>query len=251
MDIPGYEERQMFDIPSLRIEVTAHRAESTLCQGCGAENRGIFPKEISGSVQDGHGVKTLATYFQTQHFVPIERTAQIFEDLFNHRIAEGTLMKAGQELALCVEPATAAVKEHLRQAAVVHTDESGLRVKGKLHWLHVAATERLTDYTAVSYTHLDVYKRQQEVTAGMLWNGEAYMAGRENAKIKYVYPKEGAIQWMDNLVISAGAKNVDGAHQFIDFVLRPEIAKKISEEVGYSSPNLEVDPIVKTKIIEV
>ena len=46
-----------------------------------------------------------------------------------------------------MEPATAAVKEHLRQAAVVHTDESGLRVKGKLHWLHVAATERLTDYT--------------------------------------------------------------------------------------------------------
>ena len=46
-----------------------------------------------------------------------------------------------------MEPATVAVKEHLRQAAVVHTDESGLRVKGKLHWLHVAATERLTDYT--------------------------------------------------------------------------------------------------------
>lgn len=147
VDTTGHEERQVFDIPAMRIEVTAHRAEIKLCPGCGAENRGIFPKEISGSVQYGHGVKTWATYFQTQHFVPIERTAQIFEDLFNHRIAEGTLMKAGQELALCVEPATAAVKEHLRQAAIVHTDESGLRVKGKLHWLHVAATERLTDYT--------------------------------------------------------------------------------------------------------
>ena len=29
----------------------------------------------------------------------------------------------------------------------MHTDESGVRVKGKLHWLHVAATEQLTDYT--------------------------------------------------------------------------------------------------------
>ena len=145
MAITGHEERQVFDIPAMRIEVTAHRAEIKICPGCGAESRGIFPKELSGSVQYGHGVKTWATYFQTQHFVPIERTAQIFEDLFHHRIAEGTLIKAGQELALCVEPATAAVKEHLRQAAVVHTDESGLRVKGKLHWLHVAATERLTD----------------------------------------------------------------------------------------------------------
>jgi hypothetical protein len=46
-----------------------------------------------------------------------------------------------------IKPATAAVKEQLRQAAVIHTDESGLRVKGKSHWLHVAATEQLTDYT--------------------------------------------------------------------------------------------------------
>ena len=53
---------------------------------------------------------------------------------------------------------------------------------------------------------------------------------------------------MDNLVISAGAKNVDGAHQFIDFVLRPEIAKKISEEVGYSSPNLAAIKLLPDKV---
>ena len=52
-----------------------------------------------------------------------------------------------RELAAGLEPATAAVKEQLRQAVVLHTDESGLRVKGKWHWLPVAATERLTDYT--------------------------------------------------------------------------------------------------------
>ena len=97
VDITGHEERQVFDIPAMRIEVTAHRAEIKICPGCGTESRGVFPKELSGSVQYGHGVKTWATYFQTQHFVPIERTAQIFEDLFNHRIAEGTLIKAGQE----------------------------------------------------------------------------------------------------------------------------------------------------------
>ena len=147
VEVTTYEERQVFDIPAIRIEVTAHRAEIKICAGCGAENRGVFPKGVTGSVQYGNGVKTWATYFQTQHFVPVERTAQIFEDLLNHRIAEGTLIKAGQELSVCVEPATLVVKEQLRQAAVLHADESGLRVNGKLHWLHVASTDRFTDYT--------------------------------------------------------------------------------------------------------
>jgi transposase len=145
--VTAYEERQVFDIPAIRIEVTAHRAEIKICAGCSAENRGVFPKDVTSSVQYGTGVKTWATYFQTQHFVPVERTAQIFEDLLNHRVAEGTLIKAGQELSVCVEPATLVVKEHLRQAAVLHADESGLRVNGKLHWLHVASTDRFTDYT--------------------------------------------------------------------------------------------------------
>jgi spermidine/putrescine transport system substrate-binding protein len=88
----------------------------------------------------------------------------------------------------------------------------------------------------------------REVAAGMLWNGEAYMANKENSRIRYVYPKEGAMMWMDSLVISAGAGNVDGAYQFIDFVLRPEIARQISEEVGYSSPNLAAIKLLPEKV---
>ena len=143
----AHEDRQVFDIPAMRIEVTAHRAEVKVCPECGAENRGCFPVGVAGPVQYGNGVKTWAAYFQNQHFVPVARTAQIFEDLLGHRIAEGTLIQSGRELSVCVEPATAAVKEQLRHAEVLHADESGLRAKGKLHWLHVASTDRLTDYT--------------------------------------------------------------------------------------------------------
>jgi transposase len=146
VEVQGYEERQVFDIPPIRIEVTAHRTEIKICPECGAENRGVFPPDVTGPVQYGTGVKTWAAYFQNPHFVPVERTAQIFEDLLNHRVAEGTVIKAGQELAERVAPATAAIKEQLRAAAVLHADESGVRAKGQLHWLHVAATDRLTDY---------------------------------------------------------------------------------------------------------
>ena len=77
----AHEDRQVFDIPAMRIEVTAHRAEVKVCPECGAENRGCFPVGVAGPVQYGNGVKTWAAYFQNQHFVPVARTAQIFEDL--------------------------------------------------------------------------------------------------------------------------------------------------------------------------
>jgi len=63
-----------------------------------------------------------------------------------HRVSEGTVLKASEQLERCIEPSTEAVKELLRAAEVLHVDESGLRVTGKLHWLHVASTDLLTSY---------------------------------------------------------------------------------------------------------
>ena len=77
-----------------------------------------------------------------------------------------------------------------------------------------------------------------ETDAGMIWNGEAYMARQENPAIEYIYPDEGVILWLDSLVIPASARHVENAHKFIDFILRPEVAASISEEIGYASPNL-------------
>lgn len=77
-----------------------------------------------------------------------------------------------------------------------------------------------------------------ETNVGMIWNGEAVMANDEGmTSLEYKYPTEGAILWMDNFVIPKNAKNADAAMQFIDYILRPEIAQIISEEIGYATPN--------------
>lgn len=77
-----------------------------------------------------------------------------------------------------------------------------------------------------------------ETNVGMIWNGEAVMANDEGlTSLVYKYPSEGAILWMDNFVIPKSAQHADAAHQFIDYILRPENAKLISEEIGYASPN--------------
>ena len=146
IEASGYEERQVFDIPAIRIEVTAHRAEIKICPACGAKNKGDFPAAVTQAVQYGAAVNTWASYFTNQHHIPVERTTEIFADLVQHRVSESTVLKASEQLDRCIEPATEAVKEQLRASEVIHADESGLRVEGKLHWLHVASSESLTSY---------------------------------------------------------------------------------------------------------
>ncbi len=75
-----------------------------------------------------------------------------------------------------------------------------------------------------------------EVSLGMLWNGSAYMARQEGANVEIAWPETGAIFWMDSISIPSGAKNIDAAHQMIDFLLRPENAARIALEIGYPTP---------------
>jgi hypothetical protein len=63
----GYEERQVFEIPAIRIEVTAHRAEITVCPAYGRASKGTFPASVTQAVPYGPVVKTWAAYFTNQH----------------------------------------------------------------------------------------------------------------------------------------------------------------------------------------
>jgi len=142
----GYEERQVFDIPSIQIEVTAHRAAIKTCPACGQKSQGEFPSGVKQATQYGSGMLTWASYLTHQHFIPLERTAQIIEDLLGHRLSEATVLRAGDVLDRNVAVSVEAVKEQWIASEVVHVDESGLRVLGKLHWLHVTSTDQLTHY---------------------------------------------------------------------------------------------------------
>ena len=105
-----------------------------------------FLLEVKQTVQYGNVVKTWASYFLNQHFIPTSRTTQIFEDLVGHRLSEAMVLKASDELSKQISPAIDAISAQLKQSTVVNFDSTCLRVKGKLHWLHYASTPLLTHY---------------------------------------------------------------------------------------------------------
>lgn len=74
----------------------------------------------------------------------------------------------------------------------------------------------------------------EEVYVAMCWNGDAFVAWEENEDLKFVYPEEGALIWIDSFAIPVKAAHPDNAHKFIDFMLRPDISAQVVEEFRYS-----------------
>ncbi len=77
----------------------------------------------------------------------------------------------------------------------------------------------------------------EDAIIGVAWSGDYKLAHDENPALEYVYPKEGFSTWMESFVILKDAPHVENAHKFINFILRPEIAKQISLAIGHSTAN--------------
>ncbi|HSN67294.1 MAG TPA: spermidine/putrescine ABC transporter substrate-binding protein [Fusibacter sp.] len=79
----------------------------------------------------------------------------------------------------------------------------------------------------------------EEAAMAVVWSGEASAVIQEYDNFEYVLPKEGSNMWFDNIIIPKGSKNIDAAHQFIDFLCRGDIGFKNADYVGYATCNTE------------
>jgi len=137
------ETRQVFDLPLLAFEVTEHRAMRAVC-GCGQVHTGAFPAAVNAAVQYGARAQAAMVHLNQNHAVPLQRTAALMQDFFGLSVSQATVVKAGLDGAQILRPTVQAIGQAAVASAVLHADETGLRVAKKLHWLHVLATDTLT-----------------------------------------------------------------------------------------------------------
>lgn len=149
----GYERRQVFDLPEVRLLVTEHCAEIKQCPQCGLLNKASFPDAVSQPVQYGPRIQAQVVYFNHYHHIPLERTSEIMADLYGQGVGVATIASASERVVEQVEPVVEAIRQALITTATpLHVDETGARVAEKLHWIHVACTPLLT------YLFVSVYR---------------------------------------------------------------------------------------------
>ncbi|MBC1459282.1 ABC transporter substrate-binding protein [Listeria newyorkensis] len=97
--------------------------------------------------------------------------------------------------------------------------------------------EMTPNVKAIVGDEIKILMAGNEAGVAVTFSGEAAEMLDQNEDLEYVIPKEGSNLWFDNMVIPKTAKNVDGAHKFINFMLKPENAAQNAEYVGYATPN--------------
>ena len=136
--------RQVFDLPILKIQVTEYQVHTKQCPCCKTVNKGSFPDDITAPTQYGKGFDALISYLSVHQMLPYERITQVMNDLFSHPMSEGVILNALSRVDSKLSSFNDATKEALLQSKVLHADETGINVRGKLHWAHIALSQSTT-----------------------------------------------------------------------------------------------------------
>jgi transposase len=135
----GVTRRQEFDIPPISVRVKEHQLIERRC-ACGARTCGQAPAGIDAPVQYGPRITAVIVYLYVGQFLSKNRTAAALAELFGTPVSSGTVAAMAARAADGLPGFLDLVRRRITAAPVAHFDETGLRVAGRLRWVHSTST---------------------------------------------------------------------------------------------------------------
>ncbi|MGH3536657.1 MAG: IS66 family transposase [Pseudonocardiaceae bacterium] len=139
----GVERRQVFDLPPMTVRVSEHQLIARRCS-CGTTTSGTPPEGVTAPVQYGPRITAIILYLYVGQFLSKKRTAQALAELFSAPVSEGTIAAITRRAADRLDDFLTQVGDRIAASEVAGFDKTGLRVAGRLHWVHCARTSKYT-----------------------------------------------------------------------------------------------------------
>lgn len=140
--------RQVIDIPIPKPVCIEYRSYAKVCR-CGHTTRADFPEQVNAPVKYGPHIESLIGYFHARQYLPFDRMKELFHDVFQLKISEGGIHHLLNRFSQKTEPVYKLIKEKIKQAKVLGSDETGVNLNGKNKWFWTWQSSSLT-YIAYS-----------------------------------------------------------------------------------------------------
>lgn len=140
--------RQLVDIPPIVLKRIEHQIFKKQCS-CGHIMESNFPAYVAKPVQYGPNVEALVGYLHSRQYIPYARMQEFLGDVMGLPVSTGGIHNILQRLSKKAKPFYDTIKGRIEQATCIGTDETGLNVNGKKHWMWTWQNNKLT-YTLCS-----------------------------------------------------------------------------------------------------
>ena len=138
-----HERRTRIDI-IFEKTVTHVDAEIKVCPRCRTQTKGRFPADLQGPLQYGPGVRSYALNLLIAQMLSLNRVTESIRTLIGVGISEATILKYVMQLHHALARWEQSAIAQILTEAVMHVDETSLRVDKKNHWIHVHSAGEIT-----------------------------------------------------------------------------------------------------------
>jgi len=135
--------RQVVELPPIQPIYIEYQCFSKTCS-CGHQQKGTYPSHITNHIQYGSSVEALVGYFSVYQYLPFKRMTELFSDVFNLPISQGSIGNLLQRLGDKSQVIYDAIQNSIAKSRSVGGDETGLKVNGDKFWAWIWQNTMLT-----------------------------------------------------------------------------------------------------------
>lgn len=148
---------QTIDIPEIKPIVTEYRMYAGACQGCGKQHEAGLPDGVSARLAGPRLLALIGTL--TGGYRLSKRLVQgLLQDLYGIELSVGTISQSEEIISAALESVVQEAHAHIRQAEIVHSDETGHKEKGEKQWMWVAIAGMVSVFMARASRSTEVAK---------------------------------------------------------------------------------------------
>lgn len=129
------------ELPPIRPDVTRVRLFGGRCACCGTRSTAPAPQGLEPGSPFGRSIDAMVVYLHYAHAIGLERLRAVMGEVFGLQISEGALCNILARARTPLGTAAATIGAGVRDARVVCSDETSVRVAGKTWWEWVFVTK--------------------------------------------------------------------------------------------------------------